>query len=275
MSPVKKNRAVAGTTTSSGPWIWIFPEYTIIIIDYQCVGSYRYTSSSSHVLGLFLKLHFGERRWALVSGIFNLVERETAKRKLSDKRSNAQTKRILTVFQSVAEYIQKRKDLILSKAEAILMGKRKKFEKEHPGDEFNETKALEEELSKIKPFAESSTKIPILISHPCLSSYDHIGIELPVPSEIESIRRKTYAALWESGVFLTSGEKFGGDFLVYPCDPCLCHAQCIAVCVKGPVTGRELVSKGRLGTSVKKTVVFCYELNDEIRFQSIQWMNIS
>jgi tRNA-splicing endonuclease subunit Sen34 len=32
----------------------------------------------------------------------------------------------------------------------------------------------------------------------------------------DQIRRLTFRALWSRGFYITSGEKFGGDFLVYP-----------------------------------------------------------
>lgn len=32
----------------------------------------------------------------------------------------------------------------------------------------------------------------------------------------QRLRYKTFKDLWERGYYVTSGEKFGGDFLVYP-----------------------------------------------------------
>lgn len=32
----------------------------------------------------------------------------------------------------------------------------------------------------------------------------------------QQLRYKTYQDLWEKGYYVSSGEKFGGDFLVYP-----------------------------------------------------------
>jgi tRNA splicing endonuclease len=44
-------------------------------------------------------------------------------------------------------------------------------------------------------------------------------------SQQQQLRMAVFADLHEKGYFLTSGSKFGGDFLAYPGDPNLYHAQ--------------------------------------------------
>lgn len=42
-------------------------------------------------------------------------------------------------------------------------------------------------------------------------------VEWKYPSNYkQQLRYKTYKNLWEKGYYVSSGEKFGGDFLVYP-----------------------------------------------------------
>ena len=81
--------------------------------------------------------------------------------------------------------------------------------------------------------------------------------------------------LWGKGYYLTSGEKFVGDFLVYPGPPLRVHSHFIAVCIheNQVLTPQFIVSKGRLGTNVKKTVLMC-SINSlgEIIYQSLQWL---
>lgn len=47
-----------------------------------------------------------------------------------------------------------------------------------------------------------------------------------------TLRCKVFSDLWEKGYYITSGEKFGGDYLVYPGDPLKFHSHFIAVCVE-------------------------------------------
>ncbi|XP_053307857.1 tRNA-splicing endonuclease subunit Sen34 isoform X2 [Spea bombifrons] len=87
-------------------------------------------------------------------------------------------------------------------------------------------------------------------------------------------RYKVFKDLWEKGYFLTSGNKFGGDFLVYPGDPMRFHAHFIALCFpqnkKIPMS--DIITAGRLGTNVKKTVLLCSP-NQEgtVTYTSLQW----
>ena len=90
----------------------------------------------------------------------------------------------------------------------------------------------------------------------------------------ETLRCNVFIDLWNKGYYITAGEKFGGDFLVYPGDPLKFHSHFIAVCVDNqkPLTPKFLIQKGRLGTSVKKTVLLCsVNEHDKIHYQSLNW----
>lgn len=53
--------------------------------------------------------------------------------------------------------------------------------------------------------------------YPWLDKDDVQVIEWKYPFNCrEQLRYKTYKDLWERGYYVTSGGKFGGDFLVYP-----------------------------------------------------------
>ncbi|XDC82595.1 hypothetical protein R6Z07F_013768 [Ovis aries] len=79
------------------------------------------------------------------------------------------------------------------------------------------------------------------------------------------LRYSIYRDLWERGFFLSAAGKFGGDFLVYPGDPLRFHAHYIAQCWApgDPIPLQDLVSAGRLGTSVRKTLLLCSPQPDE------------
>lgn len=76
-------------------------------------------------------------------------------------------------------------------------------------------------------------------------------------SEQEKIRCTVFKDLWLRGYFLTSGAKFGGDFLAYAGDPEVYHALFIVVCVPQNLDMKalDLVVLGRMGNQVKKTTV--------------------
>nr|CAD7460800.1 unnamed protein product [Timema tahoe] len=91
----------------------------------------------------------------------------------------------------------------------------------------------------------------------------------------EKLRYNTFKTLWEQGHFITPGQKFGGDFLVYPGDPVKFHAQFLIICVErtSALPMSEIVAFGRLGSSVRKTVVIASTSSDQksVIFQSINW----
>lgn len=90
------------------------------------------------------------------------------------------------------------------------------------------------------------------------------------------LRYSIYRDLWERG-FLSAAGKFGGDFLVYPGDPLRFHAHYIAQCWApgDPIPLQDLVSAGRLGTSVRKTLLLCSPQPDgKVVYTSLQWASL-
>ncbi|KAM9226024.1 tRNA-splicing endonuclease subunit Sen34 isoform 2-T4 [Dugong dugon] len=91
------------------------------------------------------------------------------------------------------------------------------------------------------------------------------------------LRYSIYRDLWERGFFLSAAGKFGGDFLVYPGDPLRFHAHYIAQCwaAEDPIPLQDLVSAGRLGTSVRKTLLLCSPQPDgKVVYTSLQWAGL-
>ncbi|KAI0207387.1 tRNA-splicing endonuclease subunit Sen34 [Lamellibrachia satsuma] len=98
-------------------------------------------------------------------------------------------------------------------------------------------------------------------------------------TEMEHTRYRVFKDLWEKGYYLTSGGKFGGDFLVYPGEPARFHSFYIAVCrpPSQSLTPLDLITLGRLGANVKKTVVLCSvdQQTDQMCYISLQWAGLS
>lgn len=82
--------------------------------------------------------------------------------------------------------------------------------------------------------------------------------------------------LWNHNYFITEGSKFGGDFLVYCGDPVMYHAKYIVICVTSgadivnPARMQDLVARSRLGTSVKKTVLFAWLEGENVKYKSVR-----
>lgn len=97
---------------------------------------------------------------------------------------------------------------------------------------------------------------------------------VPLPSEQDRLRCRVFRDLWQRGWYLTSAAKFGGDFLVYPGDPLRFHSQYIAIVVpfQKPLSPLDIVSFGRLGTTVKKSALLCScDASDRIVYYCIDW----
>lgn len=72
-------------------------------------------------------------------------------------------------------------------------------------------------------------------------------------------RQAVFEDLWlRPNCYITSGGKFGGDFLVYPGDPLMYHAAYIVIVVgwEEPLAPLDMVAVGRLAVGVKKATVF-------------------
>nr|CAG4650569.1 EOG090X0G6M [Sida crystallina] len=164
-------------------------------------------------------------------------------------------------------FTMERKNQLMSVADKIIEGKRKKR-----GEPFDEKEALNEEIRKIPQMTEDFMMVQ-LFTRPHWKLNGQELLEMPYPNH-SSIRCLVFIDLWDKGYYLTAGEKFGGDFLVYPGDPVKFHSHYIAVCISEdePLNSQFLISKGRLGTNVKKTVLLCsVDAEGQMMYQSLQW----
>ncbi|XP_071951196.1 tRNA-splicing endonuclease subunit Sen34-like [Antedon mediterranea] len=97
-------------------------------------------------------------------------------------------------------------------------------------------------------------------------------------TETDWLRFRVFKDFWEKGYFLTSGGKFGGDFLVYPGNPLLFHSSYIAICRPHCelFSARDLVQFGRMASNVRKTVIICsLDKQDTLVYTSVQWTGVS
>lgn len=86
---------------------------------------------------------------------------------------------------------------------------------------------------------------------------------------------KIFRDLWKLGNFVTMGNTFGGDFLVYPDDPMLCHATHVVHVLDEPkVSANDFINCNRLCVGVKKVCIYAYVHpgTNPIVYQSSKWM---
>lgn len=95
---------------------------------------------------------------------------------------------------------------------------------------------------------------------------------------LNQLKYRVFCNLWEKGKWITSGDTFGGDFLVYPGDPLYFHASHIVHVLNDDVSKRIpinlLIARGRMSVTVNKFCVFAYlnQQNNEIKYQTVEWM---
>ncbi|CAI2175302.1 16768_t:CDS:2 [Funneliformis geosporum] len=112
----------------------------------------------------------------------------------------------------------------------------------------------------------------------CYSSIDlakqnNLWVWPNVQKEIQ--KYKVYSDLWDRGYYITSGIKFGGDYLLYPGDPLRYHSHFIATVldVDRIISPMDIITFGRLGTAVKKSYILCSwdQHQDKAVYHSLEW----
>lgn len=199
---------------------------------------------------------------------------------------------------------EERKLTILSKADTIVAGKKRRLLEKSLGTLSKKSrKKLQSQLekgsldiSKLNADGEVSnpeiTKERVIddeLKKICDVSKNHLWVQLHTecpfaektpretnyPSnEDERVRFAVFKDLWEQGFFLTNASKFGGDFLVYPGDPAKFHAWYIVHCVNHTqeIEIIDILRKGRLGTQVRKNAILATVKPDSlVDYVTINW----
>ncbi|KDO34784.1 hypothetical protein SPRG_00845 [Saprolegnia parasitica CBS 223.65] len=87
---------------------------------------------------------------------------------------------------------------------------------------------------------------------------DHDAKDCAVALDVP-LHHRVFADLWSQGFYITSGSKFGGDFLIYNADPVTTHASAIIfVLARATLSPQDIVGYGRLARAVKKNCVLAY-----------------
>ncbi|XP_042331795.1 tRNA-splicing endonuclease subunit Sen34 [Sceloporus undulatus] len=237
-------------------------------------------------LGLPLQLLPEEARLLLDKGLATLCKNTASPPPGEDTREDPLSQQKVTAYQKGLEEnyqeqvrlaAEQRKILLDTLAERIAQGRAKKRQREGEGEP--PSKLGEVEPSFVLPRDSMMIQLPTERVYPC---QEEVVVDWHVPSKDwpytgqpdHEMRYCIFRSLWGKGFYITSGSKFGGDFLVYPGDPMRFHAHYIALCVSQdtPLSLCDIISAGRLGTNVKKTVLICSAGKDgTATYTSLQW----
>lgn len=198
------------------------------------------------------------------------------------------------------DYIKLRRDQLILMRDKIIDGKRKKLTNQlrslNENDErrsfvLNQLDNLEldfnveldniqfssdkndDESSNTEIFTKTPEFYSVLFKKEKILNFN---LESIVNDSLKTAKFKCYKHFWSKGFYLTCGAKFGGDFLAYAGDPSHYHAQFIIVAIENEhklkmLKLKNLITYGRMATSVKKTFVVAYEYNSELKFVSLNW----
>ncbi|CAN7998699.1 unnamed protein product [Ixodes hexagonus] len=278
-------------------------EYRITGIQAGCLPRCPYQSA---FLGLPVQLSKDEAHLLITKGKAVLVKNMRLNKAPTDQDRARLEKYAQEIHEKQAELVMaQRRDEIIQYAEKITTGRllkasgkyiskkmRRKMKKSNfqpnvasvSTPEKGETSladiqaqkeaVIAEEMSRVKPPSRDITFYPVFTECPRTKPADLEHVELEYPTtHSERLRCLVFADLWDKGHHLTCGAKFGGDFLLYSDDPLLYHAFAIVVCLEKGTSfdGHDLVLWGRLGNSVRKTVVLASLVEDQVQYLSLRW----
>ena len=139
---------------------------------------------------------------------------------------------------------------------------------------------------RLKQFTLESMLVEILSESKC----SNLQVSLITPAElqenlspIDQLRCDVFADLYDRTHWISNGQNYGGDYIVYADDPSKCHSTFIVTCVlrheieaeETIVPLRHLIGRCRVAVNVKKRCVLASRKaagSPEIEYLSLNWM---
>uniref|UniRef100_A0A182N2W8 tRNA-splicing endonuclease subunit Sen34 n=1 Tax=Anopheles dirus TaxID=7168 RepID=A0A182N2W8_9DIPT len=172
--------------------------------------------------------------------------------------------------------IEKRLEAFRKHLPRIVEGKRRKLLKSGVKEEdikLSGEQVLEEERIRISQ-EKFDAMVQIPLKHPLPQGFSTSSLDL---SPEEHVKYRVFESLWNRGGFITTGDAFGCDFLLYPGDPMYFHASHMVHVLKGDASRRldvnYLIRVCRLSVVVNKLCVLAFvdELTDEVHCETFEW----
>ncbi|VDI75911.1 tRNA-splicing endonuclease subunit Sen34 [Mytilus galloprovincialis] len=273
-------------------FVWSAKDSVTLREEWRIVGSLvgclPRLPRQNNQLGLPLQLLPEETTMLLEKGVCLLVKpKENLLEPTPEQVKEHEQLRLDLYKEQIELFKDERRKEMMHNLHQIKEGKRKKLKEEmerkkEAGETVHETD-LDVEIDidsiQIPPVALKNSLVQLYTESPYNEALDECRSEWSYPSnDKEATRYKVFTDLWKKGHYLTSGSKFGGDFLVYPGDPARFHSFYIAVCrpYKQQISMSDFISLARMGSNVRKTVILCsVDDNDQVVYTSIQWTGIA
>ncbi|KAK9505455.1 hypothetical protein O3M35_009513 [Rhynocoris fuscipes] len=172
-------------------------------------------------------------------------------------------------------YEEKRKQEVLGMIDRIIEGKKKKLGNKESVNIDREA-ILKSELEKTSENLAESVYTHIPTVDPWFSEEDFVTTKWDYPkSPLEKLKYRVFKDLiTNKNYYITTGSKFGGDFLVYPGEPIKFHAFFIVICClpDTEISLFDIIKQARLGTMTKKTfAIASIDKYDELTYNSFEW----
>ncbi|XP_028039001.1 tRNA-splicing endonuclease subunit Sen34 isoform X1 [Bombyx mandarina] len=246
------------------------------------VGSVPSFPRQNDFLGLPIALSSEETALLVEKRICELHEMpaEFCKYEPTEKDKELMEEFLKKVLEQQASALKKRKiEQLSQKIDIIVAGKKKNLINKGMSDaNIDKDAMLEEEIKRIQDLDPDHTLVQLPQEMYRNIETSPVGLDVLRPNILEgdgAIKYSIFKDLWEKGYYVTSGSKFGCDYLIYPGDPVQFHASHMVRCVcnqENVFHPKSLVAFGRLSVAVNKYAVFAYRTQcARIAYQTLQW----
>ncbi|XP_035784601.1 tRNA-splicing endonuclease subunit Sen34-like isoform X2 [Anopheles albimanus] len=227
--------------------------------------------------GLPAVLSCYELLFLLEKNVVRLVDKNAA---FMAAPTDSQTERYLNITQQQKEElrkpaIEKRLESFRRHLPRIIEGKRQKLIKSGHNLEgiiFTPESLLQDERDRLakEPF---DVLLQLPTKHPLEVGSSFLPLQL---SAEETLKFRVFKALWTEGGYITVGDAFGCDFLLYPDDPLYFHASHMVHVLKEKrkrLDVKYLIRICRLAIVVNKLCVIAYldDRCDIVVFETLEW----
>jgi len=282
-------------------FIWNVEDVKTLRLKHRILGNFVGFAPKTYQIGLPLILQPVELQLLKEKGLISFYQVDGIKQPRDHLIEKALEYREQCYQTQIDEFKAERTQKIYSIADKIVEGKRKKMlqegkepkkqqkvasnisgkqsdeQKQSVSENLDRETIINQEIANIKPITREMQVIQTFIEDPWIEAEEKQTCKwnYPVSDPLSKCRLFTFKDLWNNNYYLSEGSKFGGDFLAYCGDPVKYHAKYIVICVDGEESianenrVQDLIARCRLGTSVKKIILFSWLDEDEVKYKSL------
>jgi len=277
-------------------YIWNHQDVRKLRDKHRILGSFVGFSPKTFNIGLPFMLLPEEMQLLKEKGIIKIYVIDPDKMMRPSIIERAAEQKEQNYQMQIDEFKEERIERIIQMADRIVEGKKRKLlqeerKKRRKTEEcsadnndndvditIDKESIINQEIANIKPITREMQVIQTFEEDPWLESEDKICSKwsYPYSDDLSKCRLFTFKDLWNNNYYLTEGSKFGGDFLVYCGDPVKYHAKYVVICVESEdhvsrveTRVQDLVARCRLGTGVKKIILFSWLQGEDIKYKTL------